>query len=92
MIYIMSESGDSECVICLESLRTDVQVLACSHKLHKTCLQEYKEFNTNSVIQCPLCKQVIVESNPCSVCHVVLAVVCVFGIVCTLVYWCGVFL
>lgn len=83
----MSDSNESECVICLDSLHKDVKVLACSHRLHKTCLEEYKEFHGESKLYCPLCKHEIVETYYCmKICHVLLVVFCVFGSLCTCVY------
>ena len=68
---IDSDSNISECVICLEDLNSNIQLLPCQHVIHKKCFDEYLIYNTMhdieeniSFTECPICKaQIQIKQN-----------------------------
>ena len=46
-----------ECVICLEDMKNDEELIliSCSHIFHKECIQKW--FNKNNI--CPLCDYIV---------------------------------
>ena len=64
----LSNSGNNDCSICLESLdeasnNTDIIELKCGHTYHQQCIQDWRRGSMESSKRCPLCRASFAENE-----------------------------
>ena len=62
---IIRESADISCPICLINVATDGVLieLQCLHTFHRNCIENWLKTNHSMAKMCPICRQIIVESD-----------------------------
>lgn len=56
---LVQQLDESDCVICLEPLTQEVEMMICGHAFHTACIKRWLDKSS----RCPLCREVIVAGR-----------------------------
>ena len=54
---------DNDCIFCLDDTNEIIKFKCCNTYYHNTCLGKYIEYNEDSILLCPSCRQPISDKR-----------------------------